>query len=86
MCPSFSCCCAYSSYVQAHQVAREAQSHYDELADLLETIEHILKSLDIYTQITPTPVMDEMVVKIMAELLSALGLRTKELKQLRPSR
>src|SRR5580693_4439834 len=62
MCPSFSCCCAYSSHVQAHQAAREAQSHYDELADLLETIERLLKPLDIYTQITPTPVMDEIMV------------------------
>ena len=73
-------------YTQEHQVAKGVNVSYDALLEFLESVEHLLKPLDIYTQITPTPVMDEMVVKIMAELLSALGLRTKELKQLRPSR
>jgi hypothetical protein len=59
--------------------------NYEELVDLLESIEHLLKPLDVYTQIPPTPAMDEMVVKIMAELLSTLALTTKELKQGRSS-
>ena len=58
---------------------------YDALVDLLEAIGHILKRLDVYTEISPTPAMDELVVKIMAELLSTLGLATRELKQGRPS-
>jgi len=45
---------------------------YDALVDLLEAIGHILKRLDVYTEISPTPAMDELVVKIMAELLSTL--------------
>ena len=55
------------------------------LVDLLESIEHVLSRLHIYTQIPPAPAMDEMVVRIMAELLSALALATKELKQGRSS-
>ena len=58
---------------------------YEALVDLLESIEHILSRLHIYTQIPPMPAMDEMVVKIMAELLSALASATKELKQGRSS-
>jgi len=58
---------------------------YDALVDLLEVIGNILKRLDVYTETSPTPAMDELVVKIMAELLSALGLATRELKQGRPS-
>jgi len=58
---------------------------YEALLDLLESIEHVLSRLRIYTQIPPTPAMDEMVVKIMAELLSALALATKELKHGRSS-
>ena len=54
---------------------------YDALVDLLEAIEHFLKRLDIYTEIPSTPDMDEIVVKIMVELLSTLGLATKELKK-----
>ena len=56
-------------------------TNYEALVDFLESIEHFLSRLRIYTQIPPTPAMDEMVVRIMAELLSALALATKELKQ-----
>ena len=59
---------------------------YEALVDLLESIKHFFSRLRIYTQIPPTPAMDEIVVKIMAELLSALALATKELKQGRSSK
>ncbi len=36
---------------------------YGALVDLLESIEHFLRRLDIYTQIPHTPTLDEMVVK-----------------------
>jgi hypothetical protein len=58
---------------------------YEPLFDLLESIEHFLNRLDIYTRIPPTPAMDEIVAKIMVELLSTLALATKELKQGRSS-
>jgi hypothetical protein len=54
---------------------------YDAMADFLESIEYFLKRLDIYTQISHNPTLDEMVVKIILELLSAFALVTKELKQ-----
>jgi hypothetical protein len=55
------------------------------LVDLLELIEHFLNRLDIYTKIPPTVAMSEMVVKILVELLSALALVTKQIKQGKPS-
>jgi len=58
---------------------------YDALVNFLEAVRHILKHLDVYMELSPTPVVDELVVKIMAELLSALGLATRELNQGRPS-
>jgi hypothetical protein len=64
-----------------HQAAKGLNNSYDALLDLLESIEHLLNPLNIYTQIPPTPAMDEMMVKIMVELLSTLALTTKELKQ-----
>ena len=57
----------------------------DALEDLLESIEHFLKRLDIYTKVPPTPAMTEIVVKIMVELLSTLALATKQIRQGRPS-
>ena len=60
-------------------------SNCDALVDLLESIEHFLNRLNIYAQITPTPAMDEIVVKILVELISTLALVTEELKQRRSS-
>jgi hypothetical protein len=48
---------------------------------LLESIEHFLNRLDIYTKIPLTVVMAEVIVKIMVELLSTLALVTKHIKQ-----
>ena len=69
-----------------YQAAKGVNASYDALVDLLESIEHFLIRLDIYTQITDTPALDKMAVKIIVELLSTLALVTKELKQGRPSK
>jgi len=69
-----------------NQAAKGVIASYDAFIDLLESIEHFLNRLDIYTRIPPTPTMDEMVIKIMVELLSTLALATKELKQGRSSK
>ncbi len=81
----FSSSYARISYIQVDQAAKHINSSYDTLVDLLESIDHLLKRVDIYTRIPPTPAMDEIVFKIMVELLSTLALATKELKQERPS-
>ena len=58
---------------------------YDALVELLESIEHLLYRLDIYTRITPTVAMTELLVKILVELLSTLALATKEVREGKPS-
>jgi hypothetical protein len=52
---------------------------YDALVDIFECIENFLRRLNIYTE--PTPAMTEMVIKIMAELITVLALATKQMKQ-----
>ncbi|KAN0118844.1 hypothetical protein V8E52_004616 [Russula decolorans] len=54
---------------------------YDTLADLLESVEHFLNRLDIYTKIYPTVSMTEMIIKILVELLFILASATKQLQQ-----
>ena len=92
--PRHPTCCMYHSLrtcvgvlanIRVDQAAKGVTSAYDALVDLLESIEHFLCRLDIYTRIPPTLVMDEIVVKIMVELISTLALATRELKQGRPS-
>jgi hypothetical protein len=71
--------------MQANQAARCVISSWNALVELLESIENFLNRLDMYTRIPRTLVMDEMVIKIMAELLSTLAVATRKLKQGRPS-
>ncbi len=48
---------------------------------MLESIGHFLNRLEIYTEVSPTDAMNDMVVKILVELLSMLALATKEIMQ-----
>jgi len=48
---------------------------------LLKSIGHFLNHLEIYTEIPPTGAMNEMIVKILVELLSTLASTTKVTKQ-----
>jgi hypothetical protein len=68
-----------------YQAARGRSASYDELVDLLESIDHFLRRLDIYTQIPHTPALDEMLVRLIVELLSTLALATIQVKQERSS-
>jgi hypothetical protein len=74
-------------FLTAHFCDTKAQAvkgvidSYDVLIDLLESIEHFLHRLDIYTKIPPTVGMTEMIVKILVELLSTLAVVTKQMKQ-----
>ena len=67
--------------IQTYQAVNGVLDDYDTLADLLESVEHFLNRLDIYTKIPPTVSMIEMIVKILVELLSILALATKQLQQ-----
>jgi hypothetical protein len=67
------------------QSAKGLKTSYDTLVELFESVGHLLKPLDIYPQIPHAPAMDEMVTKIVVELLSSLALATKELKHGRSS-
>jgi hypothetical protein len=76
---------AYLCDTQVSQAFQGVTADLDALVDLLETVEHFLKRLNIYTKVVPTPAMTEIVVKIMVELLSTLALATKQIRQGRPS-
>ena len=56
------------------------------LLELFECLGSFLKRMEIYTSIPPTPILTEVVVKIMVELLSVLSLASKQIKQGRLSK
>ena len=45
-----------------------------------------LRRLDVYTALPPTSEMMELIAQIMAEVISILGIATKEIKQGRMSK
>ena len=59
---------------------------YDALLDLFEYIGSFLKRLEIYTKISLTPLMTEIIVKIMFELLSILSQAQKQIRHGRLSK
>jgi len=71
------------SDVQVTQAANGVITSYDALADMLESIEHFVNCLKIFTQ-TPMHAFDEIVVKLMVELITTLALTTEKLKKRRP--
>ena len=77
--------CSWPCDVRVIQLAKGIISNCDALVDLLESIEHFLNRLNIYTRIPPTSTMDEIVVKVLVEIVSMLALVTEELKQRRSS-
>ncbi|KAI9438464.1 hypothetical protein BJY52DRAFT_547531 [Lactarius psammicola] len=63
--------------------AKEVEASQDVLIDIFERIENFFRRLEVYTKVSPTPAMTDMMVKIMVEVLDILGTATKEMKQSR---
>jgi len=74
----------YPSDVQLNQVANGVITSCDVIADMLESIEHFVKRLRVYTETSRSMLaVDELVVKLMIELISTLALVTQKLKKRR---
>jgi len=67
------------------QAARDVRSSQETLIDIFERIETFFRRLEVYTEVPPTAEMMDMMVKIMVEILSILGIATKGIKQGRTS-
>jgi hypothetical protein len=67
--------------VRPCQAVNGVTSSYDAVLELFECLGNFLKRLEIYLTIPPTPMMTDVIIKIMVELLSVLALATKQIKQ-----
>jgi hypothetical protein len=68
------------------QAAKDARSSQDALIDIFERIEMFFRRLEIYTEVPLTMEMTDIIIQMMAEVLSILGITTKEIKQGRMSK
>lgn len=64
---------------------KDVHASHDALIDLFGRIEYFFKRLEAYIEIQPTAAMTDIIVKIIVEVLSILGIITKEIKQGRMS-
>ena len=74
-------CNAYIS-----QAAKDTRASQDTLIDIFERIEMFFRRLEIYTEVPPTIEMTNMIIQIMVEVLSILGIATREVKRGRMSK
>jgi len=56
-------------------------SSNDALLDLFEYLRSFLVRLEVYTAVSPTPMMVDLIIKVMVETLFVLALATKQIKQ-----
>jgi hypothetical protein len=67
------------------QAAMDVRASQDNLIDIFKRMETFFQRLEIYTRVSPPPEMIDIIVKIMVEVVSILGIATKEMKQGRMS-
>ena len=65
----------------ATQAVKDASSSKDKLIELFNRIERFFGRLEIYTGIEPTAAMRAIIIDIMVEILTILGIATKEVKR-----
>ena len=68
------------------QAAKDLRASQDTLVDIFDRIEMFFRRLEIYTQLESSAEMMNMIIQIMAEVISVLGIATKEIKRGRISR
>jgi hypothetical protein len=67
------------------QAAKDVRASQDTLMDVFERIESFFRRLEVYTEVPQTTEMMDTIILIMVEVLSILGVATKEIRQGRMS-
>ena len=80
LCPSSFPTAAYFD-TRYSQAVKDASSSKEKLVELFNRIERFFGRLEIYTSITPTTAMKDIIIEIMVEVLTILGIATKEVKR-----
>jgi hypothetical protein len=71
----------YPCDASVNQATKDVSTSYNSLINLLESIGNFLARLDIYTTIPLTAAMNDIVIKLLVEVLSTLALATKQARQ-----
>jgi hypothetical protein len=78
---SFICRLRKLFWHQDSQAAKDASTSQEKIFEIFNRIEHFFRRLEIYTVLTPTAAMTDMIVEIVVEVLTILAIVTKEVKR-----
>ena len=73
--------CATYFDIEGSQAAKDASASREKLIEMFNCMERFFHRLEIYTSISPTMAMRNVIVEIMVEVLTILGIATKEVKR-----
>ena len=73
----------YNAYIS--QAAKGVRKDQGTLIEIFERMEGFFRRLEIYAAVRPTAEMMDTIIQIMVEILSILGIATKEIKESRLS-
>ena len=62
-------------------MVKDANASHEVLVELFSRVEYFFRRLEIYTDITPTTTMTDIIIEIMVEVLTILAIATKEVKR-----
>ncbi len=68
------------------QTVKDIRASKNTLIDIFERMEMFFRRLEVYTEAQRTSEMMNIIIQIMVEVLSILGIATKEIKQSRLSK
>jgi hypothetical protein len=68
------------SNIYGSQAAKDVRTSHETLLDIFGRIEMFFRRLEMYTEVPLTTEMTDVIIEIMAEVLSVLGIATKEIK------
>ena len=68
------------------QAAKDVQTIQETLIDAFQRIEMFFRRLEVYIEVPATKEMMEIIVQILVEVLSILGIATKKIKESRMSK
>ena len=63
------------------QTAKDVRGSQDALVDVFDRIESFIRRLEIYAAVRPTTEMATTIVQILVEVISILGIATKEINE-----
>ena len=77
--PSLPCVTHFDT--EGLQASKDASATPNNLIDTFNRIERFFRRVEMYTGVTPTTAMTDLIVEIMVEVLTMLAIVTKEVKR-----